>query len=79
MRPTKLKHSTVWDVKTVFNYLLGLYPVEPTSHKELTYNVIMLMLLVSGQRSQTIHLLNLRNMYESINKLNFLIRQCQAK
>ena len=72
-RPTMPKYKQVWDVKVVLNYLSGLYPLEAIALKELTYKVVMLMLLASGQRGQTIHLLDLRNMNESKGKITFLI------
>ena len=67
------KYKQVWDVKVVLNYRSGLYPLEAIALKELTYKVVMLMLLASSQRGQTIHLLDLRNMNESKGKITFLI------
>lgn len=49
-QPPTPKYKQVRNVKVVLNNLSGLYPLETISPQELTYKVVMLMLLVSGQR-----------------------------
>ena len=49
-QPPTPKYKQVRNVKVVLNYLSGLYPLETISLKELTNKVVMLMLLVLGQR-----------------------------
>ena len=53
------KCTTTWDVSKVLKYLATLYPNNGISLKCLSIKLVLLMLLLSGQRGQTIHLLNL--------------------
>ena len=53
------KCTTTWDVSAVLKYLATLYPNNGLSLKWLSIKLVLLMLLLSGQRGQTIHLLNL--------------------
>ena len=46
----------------VLNFLKGWSPVNTLSLHQLSMKVVLLCLLVSGQRGQAIHLLDLRNM-----------------
>ena len=70
LRPVMPKYSTIWDVKIVFNYFRQL-----PSPSELTLNVLskklaLLIGLVSGgQRCQTIHCINLKDLIFTKNKL----------
>jgi hypothetical protein len=64
VRPNTPKYRCIWDVNIVLRYLAQLHPLKKLSLRELTYKVVMLMLLVSGQRGQTIHLLDLKNMIQ---------------
>ena len=72
-RPPKPKYAEVWDVQVVLTYLATLHPVESLTLKALTFKLVMLLLLVSGQRGQTIHLLDTDNMFVSDNKYTFVI------
>ena len=55
----KPKYNQIWDISQVLDYLKTLYPLEKLSLKELTQKPVMLLLLVTGQRGQFIHLLSL--------------------
>ena len=55
-RPPKPKYNSVWDVSVVLNYLKQM---DTTALLHLSQKVTMLFLLVSAQRCQTIHLLNI--------------------
>jgi len=46
-------------VSLVLSYLQSLSPVDKLSLKELTLKLLVLILLVSGQRGQTVHLLSI--------------------
>ena len=59
--------------QVVLTYLATLQPVESLALKELTFKLVMLLLLVSGQRGQIIHLLDINNMFVSDNKYTFVI------
>ena len=66
-RAPKPKYSEVWDVQIVLSYLKTLHPVDSLRLKDLSFKFLMLLLLVSGQRGQTIHMLDLNNMIVSDN------------
>ena len=53
------KCTMTWDVSKVLKYLATLYPSNGISLKCLSIKLVLLMLLLSGQRGQTIHVLNL--------------------
>ena len=72
-RPPKPKYTDVWDVQVVLTYLATLHPVESLTLKQLTLKLVMLLLLVSGQRGQTIHLLDINHMFVSDDKYIFVI------
>ena len=72
-RPPKPKYTEVWDVQVVLTYLATLHPVESLTLKQLTLKLVMLLLLVSGQRGQTIHLLHINHMFVGDDKYTFVI------
>lgn len=61
-RKPKPKYDDIWDVSQVLTYLSTLHPVQELPLKDLTLKVLMLLLLVTGQRGQSIHLMNLSAM-----------------
>ena len=72
-RAPKPKYSEVWDVQIVLSYLKTLHPVDSLRLKDLSFKFLMLLLLVSGQRGQTIHMLDLNDMIVSDNGFTFVI------
>ena len=61
-RRHKLKYDKIWDVSVVLKHLSSLYPNEKLSLKDLMHKVLMLILLVSSQRGQSIHYLDLQHL-----------------
>ena len=61
-RKPKPKYDNIWDVSKVLTYLSTLHPVQELPLKDLTLKVLMLLLLVTGQRGQSIHSMNLSAM-----------------
>ena len=57
----------------MLSYLETLHPVELLSLKDLSFKFLMLLLLVSGQRGQTMHMLDLNDMIVSDNGFTFVI------
>ena len=57
----------------VLSHLLSLSPVDKLSLKELTLKLLVLTLLVSGQRGQTVHLLSIDHMVSVNNCYTFQI------
>ncbi len=65
-RPQLSKVSVTWDVDLVLRYVKSLSPVGTIPMQLLTHKVVILLLLLSGQRGQSVHLLNIKNL--KINK-----------
>ena len=61
--PPVPRYEYTWDVHIVFDYFRKLAPADSLNLKNLTLKLVMLIALVSAQRSQTIHKLSLDNMY----------------
>ena len=66
-KPPRPKYTEIWDVSIVLSYLQSLSPVNKLSLKELTLKLLVLFLLVSGQRGQTVHLLSIDHMVSVYN------------
>jgi len=67
------KYTEVWDVQIVLSYLKTSHPVDSLSLKDLSFKFRLLLLLVSGQRGQAIHMLDLNDMIVSDNGFTFVI------
>ena len=61
-RPSLPRYTEIWDARIVLDKLREKSPAYTLALKELTYKLVMLIALVSAQRGQTIHLLNIKNM-----------------
>ena len=61
-RPVFPKYAITWDVDLVLRYLELLFPINKLTLKELSYKVIMLIALLSGQKYQTLLRLTLPSM-----------------
>ena len=64
LRKPQPKYNCIWDVSNVLTYLRTLHPHDAISLKSLTLKLVMLLLLVTGQRGQAIYLLSLDGMTE---------------
>ena len=62
-RPSTPKYTSTWDVSVVLTYLKSLSPSHKLDLQTLTCKLITLCFLVTGQRCQTIHLMDLRYMH----------------
>lgn len=69
------KYKSIWDVSIVLKHLTESYPNVTLPLKDLTYKVLMLLLLVSSQRGQSIHLLDLKHMRMEDDRCSFDILQ----
>ncbi len=61
-RPPRPRYEEIWDVKLVLNYLRRLSPANALTLKQITQKLVMLLALVSAQRTQTLHKLRLDNL-----------------
>lgn len=71
-RPSKPRHTYIWDVDKVLLYLKKLSPVKYLSLKDLTLKLVMLMALTQAARVQTLHLLNFK--YYKKLKFEFVLQ-----
>lgn len=62
VRPSLPRYQEIWDVSTVLSYLKTLHPPGNLSLQLLTLKTTMLLALLSGQRCQTIHALDVSHM-----------------
>ena len=67
------KYTEIWDVSIVLSYLQSFSPVDKLFLKELTLKLLVLILLVSGQRGQTVHLLSIDHMVSVNNCYTFQV------
>ena len=72
-RPCFPRYKQIWDVNTVFNHLRILSPAHTLSLKQLTFKVLMLAAILSAQRGQSLHLLDIENMTLTKAKCRFKI------
>jgi len=72
-RPTKTRHTHVWDVATVLTFMKTVSPAKFLSLKDLTMKLVVLMALVSAQRAQTLHLLDTLHMKKHKHCFEFQI------
>lgn len=70
--PLKSRTST-WDPQQVLNFLENWFPHDSITLKELSLKMTMFLALLSGQRSQTVHSLDIKHMKITENKCVFYI------
>ena len=73
-RPSLPRYSVTWDVNVVLDYLVGLDQPERLDLKMLSYKTVMLLALLTGQRRQTLHSLDITNMDLNEEKCTFVIK-----
>ena len=59
-RPALPRYNVTWDVIVVLKCLKGLSPLESLSLLQVSQKLLMLLLLLSGQREQTIYLMDMQ-------------------
>ena len=59
LRPPVPRYKGVWDVSIVLRFLKTLSPVSSLSLKNLSLKLVMFLSLVTAQRGQPLHLLNI--------------------
>ncbi|XP_068710610.1 uncharacterized protein [Montipora foliosa] len=71
-KPSLPRYTVTWDPALLLNFLKSQSPIEKLYLKMLTFKTVTLLTLLSVQRIQTIHLLDLRNvdLSESIVKIS---------
>ena len=72
-KPALPRYNAVWDLNDVITHLRTLAPVNKLDLKQLSKKLLMLLLILSGQRAQTMHLLDVKNLTLSYSKAIFVI------
>lgn len=75
MRPSRPRYSSTWDVNQVLEYIKIEWGDETISLKFLSFKLLMLIALVTGQRGQSFHLMNLEHMVDNAHSVEFTIVQ----
>ena len=73
--PSLPRYSQIWDVNSVLEKLKDIYPAIMLSLKQLPLKVVTLAALITGQRVQTLHVLELKNLNMSDDGYEFIITQ----
>ena len=73
LRKPKPNYNSIWDVSVVLKYLGTFTSNEEQTLKNLTLKLVMLLLLVTAQRGQTIHCISLSEMTVSETSCEFQI------
>lgn len=71
--PSAPKYKTTWDAQIMLNYLSGLPDITGINLKSLTFKLLMLIALVSAQRGQSLHMLDISFMKVVDTSYEFLL------
>lgn len=74
LKPALPRYSSTWDVNIVFGYLRSQGPAAKLSLKQLTLKLVMLLALLTAQRGQTLHALDIESMSLTKTVCTFAIR-----
>ncbi|XP_028404044.1 uncharacterized protein LOC114526666 [Dendronephthya gigantea] len=75
LRPALPKYTQIWDVNVVLTYLKTFAETTSLSIKDLTIKLNILLFLTTGQRGQTIHLINVNYIQELPNGYRITIQE----
>ena len=67
------RYQTTWDTSVVLNFLKEWHPVNTLSIQHLTFKLVMLCALTTGQRCQSFHFMSLSSMKKSESSYTFVI------
>ena len=73
LRPALPKYQSIWDPAIVLKFLESIFPLQDVSLKMLTLKLCMLIALCTGQRCQSIHLMDLDHMTQTAESYTFVI------
>ena len=73
--PKVPKYQEIWDLNVVLDYLKKVGPAHKLPLKSLTLKTVTLLMIVTGQRAQTLSLLDLQNCQVSQNQILFVITE----
>ena len=72
-RPTFPKNIVTWDPEVLLRFLKQLSPVKKLCMKLLTFKAVTLLWLLTGQRGQSMHVINVKNvtLNENVLKIRY--------
>lgn len=73
LRPALPKYEVTWDVEVLLKHLRSLSPVKYLNLMKLSCKLVTLLALLTGQRGQTLHLIDIRNVRLSQSKISFTL------
>ena len=73
--PATPRYQSTWNVQPVLTYPSFFSPDEKLDLKSLTLKLVMLIALVSAQRGQSLHILDIQCMKEAPNQFEFLLTE----
>jgi len=71
LRPPAPRYEETWDVSIMLDYLRTLAPVRRISLKDLTMKLVMLLLLITAQRKQTLLLFDVHKLVMTRGSCSF--------
>ena len=71
--PPTPRYAQIWDPHTVLDFLRTWSPATKLTLRQLTLKVVFLVLLVSGQRLQTLHSLDINFMKQNTSSFTFVL------
>ena len=77
--PPKPRYTLTWDPAVVVSLLKSWYPATKLSLMKLTKKLVMLILLITGQRGQIITALNVERMHIEPDSFTFMIQNKDIK
>ena len=75
LKPPAVKYKFIWDTNIVLNFLSLFYPLEDIPLSFLTYKLCMLMAISTMQRVQTLHSIEIDDIFISKNCVKIPIRK----
>ena len=72
LKPPKPKHESTWDPSVVLSYL-KLPENKDCDSKTLTFKLVSLLALITAQREQTLHLIDIRHFKEIGDRIEIKI------
>lgn len=75
LKPSLPKYSHIWDVGQLLSYLQELPVLKSISLKELSYTTATHLCLLTGQRCQTLHVMNIRYIQILPDRLRITLQQ----
>ena len=73
LRPTRPRYTSTWDSSTVLNFLERWTPASELTLEKLTMKLMMLILLITGQRPQLLTKLDIARMKTTVDTFEFVL------